>query len=62
MYSILVTYNFVGKKLGESSLFFNISLHLFAVSKSKNVSPTENNVDKQLASNFLVGGPGEPCI
>lgn len=54
------TYNFVGRKLGESSLFLRMSLHLLTVSKSRNVSPTENRVDKQLASNFRVGGPGAP--
>lgn len=54
------TYNLVGRKLGESSLFLRMSLHLFTVSKRRNVSPTENSVDKQLASNFRVGGPGAP--
>lgn len=55
-------YSFVGKKLGESSLFFKISLHLLTVSNNRKVSPTENNVAKQLAINFLVGGPGEPWM
>lgn len=54
------TYSFVGKKLGESSLFFSMSLHLLTVSNNKKVSPTENSVAKQLAINFLVGGPGDP--
>lgn len=56
------SYNLVGKKLGESSLFFKMSLHLLTVSNSKNVSPTENNVDKQLAKSLRVGGPGDPWI
>lgn len=55
-----MTYNFVGRKLGESSLFLRMSLHLFTVSNNRKVSPTENSVDKQLANNFRVGGPGEP--
>lgn len=54
------TYNLVGRKLGESSLFLRMSLHLFTVSNNRNVSPTENSVDRQLASSFRVGGPGEP--
>lgn len=58
----MCSYNFVGKKLGESSLFFNISLHLLTVSNSRNVSPTEKSVDKQLANSFRAGGPGEPAI
>lgn len=53
------TYSLVGKKLGESSLFLRISLHLLTVSKSKNVSPTENKVARHLAISFLVGGPGD---
>lgn len=60
--SEIIAYNFVGRKLGESSLFFRMSLHLFAVSNSRNVSPTENSVDRQLASSFRVGGPGDPCM
>lgn len=57
-----MAYSLVGKKLGESSLFFNISLHLLTVSNSRNVSPTENSVDRQLANSFRVGGPGDPWI
>ena len=55
-----ITNSFVGR---ESSLVFTIiSLHLFTVSKSKNVSPTLNNVAKQRAINRRVGGPGAPCM
>lgn len=54
-----ITYNFVANTDGESSLFFSMSLHLLTVSKSRNVSPTENSVAKQLAIRFRVGGPGE---
>lgn len=54
-----MTYNFVASTDGESSLFFSMSLHLLTVSKSRNVSPTENRVAKQLAIRFRVGGPGE---
>lgn len=57
---ILNTHSFVGRKLGESSLFLRISLHLFTVSKSRKVSPTEKRVAKQAAISFRVGGPGEP--
>lgn len=57
-----VTYSLVGRKLGESSLFFRMSLHLLTVSKSRNVSPTENRVAKHWAMSFLVGGPGEPWM
>lgn len=39
-----------------------MSLHLFTVSNSRKVSPTENNVDRQFANSFRVGGPGEPWI
>lgn len=55
-------YNFVGRKLGESSLFFKMSLHLFTVSNSKNVSPTLNNVARHRAISLRVGGPGAFCI
>lgn len=48
----------VGKKLGESSRFFRMSLHLLTVSKSRKVSPTEKSVAKQLAISLRVGGPG----
>lgn len=58
----MATYNFVGRKLGESSLFLRISLHLLTVSKSKNVSPTLNKVARHLAMRRRVGGPGAPCI
>lgn len=57
-----MTYSLVGRKLGESSLFLRMSLHLLTVSKRRNVSPTENSVDKQLASSFRVGGPGAPWM
>lgn len=55
-------HSFVGKKLGESSLFLKISLHLLTVSKSRNVSPTLNKVARHLAMRRRVGGPGAPCI
>lgn len=57
---LLMTYSLVGKKLGESSLFFNMSLHLLTVSNKRNVSPTEKSVDRQLANSLRVGGPGDP--
>lgn len=57
--TLTITYSFVVKKLGESSLFFRMSLHLLTVSNNKNVSPTENNVARHRAINLLVGGPGE---
>lgn len=53
------THNFVGRKLGESSLFLRMSLHLLTVSNNRKVSPTENSVDRQLANSFRVGGPGD---
>lgn len=56
------TYNFVGKKLGESSLFFRMSLHLLTVSNRRNVSPTLNKVARHLAIRRRVGGPGAPCM
>lgn len=58
----MINYNFVGKKLGESSLFLKMSLHLLTVSKSKNVSPTLNRVARHRAIRRRVGGPGAPCI
>lgn len=57
---VCVTHNFVGRKLGESSLFLRMSLHLLTVSNNRKVSPTENRVERQLASSFRVGGPGDP--
>lgn len=60
MVRVWYTHNFVGKKLGESSLFLRMSLHLLTVSNNRNVSPTENSVERQLASSFRVGGPGDP--
>lgn len=56
------THSFVGRKLGESSLFFKISLHLLTVSKSKNVSPTLKRVARHRAIKRRVGGPGAPCM
>lgn len=51
--------SFVGKKLGELILVLQYKpLHLLTVSKSRNVSPTENKVAKHWAISFLVGGPG----
>lgn len=52
----------MGKKLGESSLFFRISVHLFIVSKRRNVSPTLNTVAIHLANNLRIGGPGDLFI
>lgn len=54
-----ITYNLVGRKLGESSLFLRISLHLFTESNNKNVSPTLNKVAKFFAINLRAIGPGE---
>ena len=62
LYLFLFTHNFVGRKLGESSLFFKMSLHLLTVSKSRNVSPTLNSVAKHRAISLLVGGPCAPCM
>lgn len=56
------TYNLTGKKLGESSLFLMISLHLLIVSNNKEASPTLNKVAKQRPISFLVGGPGDSLI
>lgn len=53
------TYSFVARKLGESSLFLSMSLHLFTVSNNRKVSPTENSVARFLAMSFLAEGPGE---
>jgi hypothetical protein len=56
------TYSLVGRKLGESSLFFMMSLHFPIVSNKSNESPTTKSVAKFLANNFLVGGPGDSLI
>jgi hypothetical protein len=53
------THSRVGRKLGESSLFLRISLHLLTVSKSRKVSPTLNSVARQRAISLRVGGPGD---
>lgn len=59
---ITAAHNFVGRKLGESSLFLRMSLHLLTVSKRRKVSPTLNKVAKHRAMSLRVGGPGAPCM
>lgn len=54
-----ITHSRVGRKLGESSLFLRISLHLLTVSKRRKVSPTLNSVARQRAISLRVGGPGD---
>lgn len=54
-----VTHSRVGRKLGESSLFLRISLHLLTVSNRRKVSPTLNSVARQRAISLRVGGPGD---
>lgn len=52
----------MGKKLGESSLFLIMSLHLLIESNNKEASPTLKSVAKTRPISFLVGGPGDSFI
>ena len=51
-------YSLVNKYVGESSLFFSMSLSLLTVSKRRNASPTLNKVAKQWPTSWRIGGPG----
>ena len=55
-------YSLVNKYVGESSLFFSMSLSLLTVSKRRNASPTLNKVAKQWPTSWQICGPGLELI